>query len=62
MNAVIVTGFKMPKNCCFCSFERRKVCVANMHPITDQERRPYAQRVSWCPLKEVNLKEVKGED
>lgn len=62
MIAVMVTGLKMPKNCCFCTFERRKMCVASMHPVTDEERRPYAKRVSWCPLKEINLREVKDEN
>ena len=62
MVAVMLKEFKMPKNCCFCTFERRKKCVVNMHPIADDERRPYVQRVSWCPLEEVNLREVKNED
>ena len=38
------------------------MCVASMHPVTDEERRPYAKRVSWCPLKEINLREVKDEN
>ena len=60
MIAVMIKGFTMPKNCCFCTFERRTKCVVNMHPVTDEERKPYAERVNWCPLEEVNLREVKG--
>lgn len=59
MNAVIIEGFEMPKNCCFCSFERRRKCVVDMHPVSDEERRPYARRTDLCPLQEVNLKMTK---
>ena len=64
MVAVMINGFEMPKNCCFCPFERRKVCCANMHPVSDEERKPYVKRVSWCPLQEVNLRDVemKGDE
>ena len=61
MVAVMIKGFEMPRNCCFCSFERNKTCSVNRYPIADDERRPYTPRVSWCPLEEVNLREVHHE-
>lgn len=55
MVVIMIKGFEMPRNCCFCPFERRRVCSAIGHPITDGERRPYAKRTGWCPLQEINL-------
>ena len=59
MTAVIIEGFEMPKNCCFCTFERRKKCMVDMRPITEDERKPYSQRTEKCPLQKVDLKDTK---
>ena len=35
MVAVMIKGFEMPRNCCFCSFERNKTCSVNRYPIAE---------------------------